>query len=225
MSRWLLSLFLFTLPALSMDLASLSNREAGNGLREALTQGVGKAVGQLSQSDGFLGNPEVKIPLPPSLAKAEKFLRDLGLDRQADQLVTTMNRAAESAVSEAKPILLEGLKKMTLADAKAILSGPDDSATQYFRKTSGEAIVLKFLPRVKAATERVKLAEDYNRFAGPAAKFGLLDEQEADLDQYITRKAVDGLFLVITQQEKAIRQNPLGQASQLLKKVFGAAAK
>jgi hypothetical protein len=144
---------------------------------------------------------------------------------QADQLVTTMNRAAESAVTEAGPILLDGVKKMTLQDAKVILSGPDDAATQYFRKTSGEAIVQKFLPKVKTATAKVKLADDYNRFAGPAAQLGLIDRQEADLDQYVTRKAVDGLFLVIAQQEKAIRADPVGQASKLLQKVFGAVAK
>ena len=136
-----------------------------------------------------------------------------------------MNRAAESAVAEAKPILLDGVKKMTLADAKAILAGPEDSATQYLRKTSGEAIVEKFLPKVKAATGRVKLAEDYNRFAKPAAQFGLIDAGEADLDQYVTRKAVDGLFLMIAQQEKAIRADPVGQASKLLQKVFGSLLK
>jgi hypothetical protein len=133
-----------------------------------------------------------------------------------------MNRAAESAVEEAKPILLDGVKKMTLNDAKAILTGPEDNATQYFRKTSGEAIIQKFLPKVQAATARVKLAEDYNRFAEPAAQFGLIDAQDANLDQYVTRKAVDGLFLMIAEQEKAIRADPVGQASKLLQKVFGA---
>jgi hypothetical protein len=133
-----------------------------------------------------------------------------------------MNRAAESAVVEAKPILLDSIKKMTLSDAKAILTGPDDSLTRYFRKSSEEAIVAKFLPRVKAATARVKLADDYNRFAGPAAQFGLIEERDADLDRYITRKAVDGLFLMIAKQEKAIRADPLGQSSRLLQKVFGA---
>lgn len=204
------------------DLSSLTDKEVGKGLKEALVQGVGKAVGQLSVADGFLGNPKVKIPLPPSIAKAEKLLRDFGMGDYADQLVTTMNRAAESAVTEAKPILLDGVKKMTLADAKAILTGPEDSATQYFRKTSGEAIVQKFLPKVKAATAKVKLAEHYNRLARPAAQFGLIDKKDADLDQYVTQKAVDGLFMVIAEQEKAIRADPVGQASKLLQKVFGA---
>jgi len=221
MHRFLMCLCLLATPMFSSDLSALSDREVGKGLKEALVQGVGKAVSQLSVADGFLGNPEVKIPLPPSMERAEKVLRDIGMGKYADRLVTTMNRAAESAVTEAKPILLDGVKKMTLADAKAILTGPEDSATQFFRKTSGEAIIEKFLPKVKAATGRVKLAEDFKRFAKPAAQFGLLDKQDADLDQYVTRKAVDGLFLMIAQQEKAIRADPVGQASKLLRKVFG----
>jgi hypothetical protein len=225
MHRTLMCICLLAAPLCASDLSALTDREVGNGLKEALVQGVGKAVSQLSATDGFLGNPHVKIPIPPSMEKAENVLRDVGMGKYADQLVTTMNRAAESAVVEAKPILLEGVKKMTLADAKAILSGPEDSATQYFRKTSAEAIVQKFLPKVKAATNRVKLAEDYNRFAAPAAQFGLIDKQDADLDQYVTRKAVDGLFLMIAQQEKAIRADPVGQTSKLLRKVFGSLLK
>lgn len=221
MLRWFMCLCLLASSAVASDLSSLTDKEVGKGLKEALVQGVGKAVGQLSVVDGFLGNAEVKIPLPPVLEKAEKVMRDLGMGKYADRLVTTMNRAAESAVVEAKPILLDGVKKMTLADAKGILTGPEDSATQYFRKTSGEAIVEKFLPKVKAATGRVKLAEDYNRFAKPAAQFGLIDKQDADLDQYVTRKAVDGLFLMIAKQEKAIRADPVGQSSKILQKVFG----
>jgi hypothetical protein len=222
MMRFLACLLLPMASAFATDLASLTHNEAGKGLREALVQGVGQAVGSLSAADGFLGNPEVKIPLPPALEKVERTLRRLGMGRHADELVTTMNRAAESAVVEAKPILLDSIKRMTLADAKAILSGPDDGATRYFRKSSGDAIVKKFLPKVKAATARVKLAEDYNRFAGPAAEFGLLDARAADLDQYIAQKAVDGLFLMIAKKEKAIRADPLGQSSRLLQKVFGA---
>ena len=222
MPNVLACLLLLALPGFAQDLAALSNKEVGKGLREALVQGVGNAVGSLAAADGFLGNPDVKIPLPPALEKVEKTLRRFGMGRQADELVTTMNRAAESAVAEAKPILLEGIKKMTLDDAKSILTGPEDSATRYFRKTSGDAILKKFLPKVKAATARVKLAEDYNRFAAPAAQFGLLDGKDADLDQYIASKAVDGLFLMIARQEKAIRADPIGQSSKLLQKVFGA---
>jgi hypothetical protein len=221
MLRWLMCLCLAVVPVFSSGLDTLTEQEAGGGLREALTQGVGKAVGQLSLKDGFFGSGKVKIPLPPTLEKAAGTMRKMGMGKDADRLVKTMNRAAESAVVEAKPILLEGVKKMTLSDAKTILKGPDDSATQYFRKTCGEDIAQKFLPKVKEATQRVKLAGDYNRFAGPASKLGLIDKQDADLDSYVTRKAVDGLFYMIAQEEKAIRADPVGQTSKLLKKVFG----
>jgi len=222
MFRPLLCICLCAAPLVSGDLAGISNQEAGKGLQQALVQGIGSAVGKLSAKDGFLGNARVKIPLPPTLEKSEKMLRTLGMGKYADELVTTMNQAAESAVAEAKPILLDGLKKMTLKDAKAILTGPQDSATQYFRKTSGEAIAQRFLPKVKEATAKVKLTEAYDRFAGPAAQFGLMDKQDADLDQYVASKATDGLFLMIADEEKAIRADPMGQASSLLKKVFGA---
>ncbi len=207
---------------MGQDLASLSQGTAARGLKEALAKGADVAVARLSAQDGFLGNPKVRIPLPPALQKAEKLMRRLGLGEPADQLVTTLNRAAESAVVEAKPILVDALKKMTLADAKAILTGPEDAATQYFRKTAGEAIATRFKPKVSAATRKVKLAEDYDRVTGRAAQLGLVDQKEASLDDYVTRKAVDGLFVVMAEQEKAIRADPMGQASSLLKTVFGA---
>jgi len=222
MHRLFLLPALVLMPALAGDLSRLSEGETGRGLKEALVQGADAAVGKLAVNDGFLGNPRVKIPLPPALAKVEGLLRSVGLRKPADELVTTLNRAAESAVAEAKPILLESIKQMTLADAKAILTGPEDSATQFFRKHSGEAIALKFKPKVAAATQRVKLASRYDKVAGKAAMLGLIEERDANLDDYVTRKAVDGLFLMIAEQEKAIRQDPLGQASGLLRKVFGA---
>ncbi|MBP1627477.1 MAG: hypothetical protein H6Q00_1952 [Holophagaceae bacterium] len=222
MRRLLLLSALVLVPAWAGDLSSLTEGEADRGLKEALVQGAEAAVGKLSAVDGFMGNPKVRIPLPPTLAKVEGLLRTVGLQKPADELVTTMNRAAESAVVEAKPILLESIKKMTLADAKAILTGPDDSATQYFRKTGGEAIALKFKPKVAVATQKVKLAKRYDKVAGKAARFGLIEKGDANLDDYVTRKAVDGLFLMMAEQEKAIRKDPMGQASSLLRKVFGA---
>jgi hypothetical protein len=218
MFRSLLCLVLLAAPLVPAD---LSGQEVGKGLKEALVQGVGSAVGKLSATDGFLGDPRVRIPLPPPLEKAGAMLRRVGLGEYADQLETTLNRAAESAVAEAKPILLDSLKKMTLADAKGILAGPADGATQYFRRTSGDAIQKKFLPKVKAATAKVKLAEDYDKFATPAAQLGLIGREDADLDGYVARKATDGLFLMVADEEKAIRADPLGQASSLLRKVFG----
>nr|WP_320131472.1 DUF4197 domain-containing protein [uncultured Holophaga sp.] len=222
MKRLLIFLALSLLPAWAGDLASLTQAEAGKGLREALADGAQAAVGQLSARDGFLGDKRVRIPLPPKLAKAEKLLRRVGLRKPADELVTTLNRAAEDAVVEAKPILLEGIRKMTLQDAKAILTGPEDSATQYFRRSTGESIAQKFKPRVAQSTRKVELAQSYQKVAGKAAALGLLDSEDADLDDYVTRKAVDGLFLMMAEQEKAIRKDPIGQVSPLVRKVFGA---
>jgi hypothetical protein len=207
------------------DLSSLSGKDATSGLKEALTRGAEFAVAQLGKPDGFLGNAKVKIPLPQSLQKVEGMARKLGLAKQADELVDTMNRAAESAVVEAKPLLVDAVKKMSIKDAKGILGGPEDSATQYFRTATSAQLAQKFLPIVKKATVRVQLAEKYNAFAGKAAKLKLIDEKDADLDNYVTQKAIDGLFLMVAEQEKQIRQDPVGTGSNLLKKVFSVLGK
>jgi hypothetical protein len=160
--------------------------------------------------------------LPESARAAEKMMRTFGMKEQADELIETMNRAAEAAVVEAQPILIEAVKKMNFSDAHGILAGGDSAATEYFRRTTSETIAARFLPIVKKATANVNLAGQYNKYAGQAAKFGLLDEKDADLDSYVTQKALDGLFLMIAEQEKAIRKDPVGTGSSLLKKVFGA---
>ena len=149
-------------------------------------------------------------------------MRTLGMKKQADELIETMNRAAEMAVVEAKPILSGAVKNMGFDDARGILTGGDQAATEYFRRTTSNDIAAKFLPIVKKATAKVGLAAQYNQFAGQAAKLGLLDEKDADLDTYVTHKAMDGLFLMIAEEEKKLRANPVGAGSDLLKKVFGA---
>lgn len=208
--------------ALAAGLADLSSGEAASGLKEALASGADFAVSSLGRDNGFLGNARVKIPLPDSLRTAEKAMRTFGMGKYADELVNTMNHAAEKAVVEAKPILLDSIRKMTVQDAKGILTGGDDSVTQFFKRTSSEQLSQKFLPVVKESTRKVKLADKYNKFAGKAASAGLIDEKDADLDSYVTDKAMDGLFLMIAEKEKEIRRNPLGAGSALLKKVFGA---
>lgn len=213
---------LFAPAIASADLASLTNKDATSGLKLALTRGAEFAVNQLGKPDGFLGNAQVKIPLPQSLQKVDKLARKFGLSKPADELVETMNHAAEAAVVEAKPLLVNAVKKMTLTDAKDILTGPDDAATQYFRKTSSEQLALKFLPIVKKSTAKLKLADKYNQYAAKASQFGLLEEKDANLDNYVTQKAIDGLFVMVAEQEKQIRDNPLETGSKLLSKVFGA---
>ena len=203
-------------------LDAISAGDASAGVKEALAKGADYAVASLGKDGGFLGNSKVKIPLPGYLQKAESGLRMFGMGKQADQLVETMNHAAENAVAEAKPILTDSIKKMSVQDAKGILTGGEDSVTQYFKRTSTEQLTTKFMPIVQASTKKLQLAEQYNSFAGKAASAGLVDKKDADLDGYVTQKAMDGLFLMIAEEEKKLRSNPVGAGSDLLKKVFGA---
>ena len=205
--------------------SNLSNDEASGGLKEALTQGVGKAVSTLGAADGFFGNKEVKIPLPKSLKKIEKGMKLMGMGKQSDELILKMNRAAEAAVPEAKALLVSTIKQMTLADAKAILTGSQDAATQYFKKTTSTQMSEKFLPIVQKATENVQLAASYNKYADMGSKFGVVKKEDANIEQYVTNKALDGVYFMIAKEEAAIRKDPLGQASSLIKKVFGSVAK
>jgi hypothetical protein len=206
----------------ALSLADISGKDASGGLKEALTQGAGKAVDVLGRQDGFLGNPKVKIPLPESVQKVAGMMRGLGMGKQADELVTAMNRAAEAAVPQAKVLLVNSIRQMTVEDAKGILSGGQDSATQYFRRTTSGPLAEKFKPVVHNAIAKVKLAEKYDQFAGKAAKFGLVREQDTHLENYVTQKTLDGLYLMIADEEKAIRNDPAGAAGNLAKKVFGA---
>jgi hypothetical protein len=227
MPRYLSILLIAAVASLTVNvhaagLTNISNTEASNGLKEALIQGAGKAVSKLGAVDGFLGNPQVKIPLPDSLKKAEKTMRMFGMGKQADELVLKMNRAAEAAVPEAKALLVDSVKQMSVADAKAILTGGNDSATQYFKKTTSLPMAEKFLPIVKKATEDVELAQQYNKFAQTGMKYGLVKKEQANIEEYVTQKTLDGVYLMMAAEERAIRENPMGQASNLLKKVFGA---
>lgn len=219
---WVLGALAFCAQVSALGLSELSNKDTALGLKEALARGVDVAVGQLGKANGFMGDSRVKIPLPESARSAEKMMRTLGMKKQADELIETMNRAAEMAVVEAKPILSNAVKSMGFDDARGILTGGDDAATQYFKRTTSDAIAAKFLPIVKKSTAKVNLAGQYNQYAGKAAKLGLLDKNDADLDTYVTHKAMDGLFLMIAEQEKAIRKDPISTGSSLLKKVFGA---
>ena len=219
---WLAGLLALGTPAMAAGLDALSSGDTASGLKEALTRGAEIAVGQLGQKNGFLGNKRVRIPLPEPLQSAEKAMRAFGMKKQAEELVETMNRAAEMAVVEAKPILVNAVKTMGFDDARGILTGGDDAATKYFKRTTSYAIAAKFLPIVKQATAKVGLAGQYNQYAGQASKLGLIDKKNADLDSYVTNKAMDGLFLMIADQEKAIRKDPVGTGSAMIKKVFGA---
>jgi len=208
--------------AASAGLKDFTNQESATALREALVVGAKRAVETLGKPNGYLGDPSVKIPLPPKFTRVERALRTVGMGKQVDNLVTTMNRAAEAAVPEATSLLVDAARKMSIQDAKDILSGGDDAATQYFKRTTSDKLSERFLPIVKRATAQVKVAESYNKFAGSAASFGLIDKKNADLDGYITQKALDGLFVKMADEEKAIRKDPVRAGTDIVKRVFGA---
>jgi len=201
---------------------SLTNQDAGSGLKAALEKGSGAAVDLLGKTDGFFGNSAVKIPLPDSLKKYEKLMHSVGMGKYADELVLTMNRAAEAAVPEAKKLFVDSIKKMTVQDAKGILTGGPTSGTEYFKRTTSEQLRAKFLPIVKQSTAKVKLAEKYNQYAQKGAQFGLVKKDQANLDDYVTQKSLDGLYYMVGEEEKKIRQNPVQAGSDIIKKVFGA---
>jgi len=208
--------------AAAAQLDNLTNQDAVSGLKAALEKGAGVAVDLLGKTDGFLGNNAVKIPLPDSLKKYENLMRRVGMGKYADELILTMNRAAEAAVPEAKKLFVDSIRKMSVQDAKGILTGGQASGTDYFKRTTADPLRAKFLPIVKKATARVKLAEKYNQYAQKGVQFGLVKKEQANLDDYVTQKALDGLFFMVAEEEKKIRQDPVKAGSDIIRKVFGA---
>ena len=214
-------------PAASVLNTALSNDEITGGLKDALGKGVERAVGALGKEDGFLKDAGVKIPMPATLKKVEKSLRTLGQEKLADEFITTMNRAAEQAVPEAAGVLGEAVKQMSLADAKSILTSTNNAATAYFRRTGETNLHQRFLPIVRKATEQAGVTSAYKKMVEKASFGGfsagsLLGGDVTDVDGYVTRKALDGLFLKIGEEERRIRENPVARSTDLLQKVFGA---
>ena len=205
--------------------ATLSNIDARAALRAALERGATAAVAQLGRTDGFLANPLVHIPLPDTLQRAAKLLRATGQGKRIDELEVAMNRAAEAAVPQAQTLLIDSVKSMTVDDAAQILRGSDTAVTEFFAGRTREPLSATFLPIVSAATEQVSLARKYNAVASRASRFGLLSAENANLQQYVTGKALDGLYKMIGEEEKKIRQDPVGTGQAILEKVFGALKK
>ena len=212
----------FARSALSLDLSQLTNQDAARGIKGALTSGATAAISKLGAPGGFLNDPKVRIPLPPALDEIAKGMRFLGRGKDADELVAAMNRAAEQAVPQAMGLIVNAVKSMSIDDAKKILTGGDESATQFFRDKTAAPLALQFTPIVKRATDRVGLAQKYNQFAAQGAKLGLVKGDEASIEQYVTHKALDGLFLMIGEEERAIRKDPVAAGSAIVSKVFGA---
>ncbi len=206
----------------SGSLQALSESDMAAALRQALEQGVDHAVKQLGRPGGFLDDSRVRIPMPEKLQWVETTLRRLGQDRLADEFVASMNSAAEQAVPEVVDVFGAAIRGMSLADARAILQGPDDAATRYFRRTSSDALMARMRPIVEQATGRAGVTSAYKSMMRRAGGLGsLLGSDGTDLDGYVTRKTLDGLFLMIAEQEKRIRENPVERSTALLRKVFG----
>src|SRR4051812_9431241 len=203
------------------QLEGVTRADATAALKAALEKGSVAAVANLGRIDGFLGNPQVRIPLPESAQRAEKLMRRVGMGHYADELVVTMNRAAEAAVPEAKALFVQSLKKMTVQDAKGILTGGETAGTEYFRRTTRADMHQRFLPIVRKATARVDLAQKYEQYADKAVAVGMLAKEDADLDEYVTQKALDGLYLMVAEEEKKIRKDPVSAGSAIVRKVFG----
>jgi hypothetical protein len=201
--------------------AGLTESDAALGVRAALERGATAAVALLGRNGGFLNNPKVRIPLPGILDDAAQLLRMTGQQQRVDELVTAMNRAAEMAVPQAKNLLVNAVKAMSVEDGRQILVGGDDSVTRFFATKTRAPLSQTFLPIVTRATEKVALANKYNAVAGKAAGFGLLKKDDANIEQYVTAKALDGLYLVIGEEERKIRRDPVGTGSAILSKVFG----
>lgn len=203
--------------------ARLSDLQITNGLKAALDKGVRSAIKDLGRRDGFLGNSRVKIPLPDSLRRIESTMRFMGQGKRVDEFVVAMNRAAEKAVPEAVDIFVDSLKQMTFNDARTILfSGQEDSATQFFRRTSEERLREKFRPIVVEFTEKVGVTQQYKTIMSRYGRFGAIVGQDAtDIDEYVTQKALDGLFLLIADEEKKIRKDPISRTTSILRTVFG----
>ncbi len=207
--------------ALALTLGDLTDAEASDGLKTALEKGALAAVSLLGRKDGFLGNDKVRIPLPGFLEDASRLLKTFGQGKRVDELLTAMNRAAETAVPMAKDLLVGAVKSMSVTDAKKILTGGDTSVTDFFAGKTRAPLGLQFLPVVTKATEKVDLASKYNRVASKAASMGLVGKDEAKIENYVTGKTLDGLYLMIGEEEKKIRRDPVGTGSAILKKVFG----
>jgi hypothetical protein len=199
----------------------LTTAEVGNGLKEALINGISKGSDVVSQLDGYFKNPEIKIPFPPEVKKVETTLRDIGLGSEVDKFVMTLNRGAEDAAKEAKPIFITAIKSMTIQDAWAILKGEENAATEYLKKTTSAQLKEKFKPVIQTSLDKVSATKYYGDLVNTYNKIPLVTKVNPDLNDYATDKAIEGLFLMIAKEEKNIRQDPIARTTDLLKRVFG----
>ncbi len=209
----------------SMGSESLTTAEVGEGLKEALIKGISNGADLASAVDGYFKNPEIKIPFPPEVQKVEQKLRQVGLGSEVDKFVMTLNRGAEDAAKEAKPIFIAAIRQLTIQDAWSILNGADNAATDYLKRTTSALLKEKFKPVIANSLQKVNATKYYGDIVTAYNKLPFTEDVNPNLDDYATDKAIDGLFLMIAREEKTIREDPVARTTELLKKVFGAQKK
>ncbi|MBD3634000.1 MAG: DUF4197 domain-containing protein [Methylophaga sp.] len=210
------------LPGEQNSATTLDSSTMVSGLKEALSVGSKRAIETVSQTDGYLGNPQIRIPLPPQVEKVGSLMRQVGMSDLADEFQTSMNRAAEEAAPEATSIMVDAIKNMTIEDARNILNGPDNAATQYFREQTSGRLTELFKPSIENSLDQVGSTRYYNQLSDRVASVPVVGEQlNVDLPDYVTQKALDGLFTMLALEEKKIRENPAARTTELLKTVFG----
>jgi hypothetical protein len=200
----------------------LTSAEVGEGLKEALIKGISTGSDLASRVDGYFKNPEIKIPFPPEVKKVEDKLRQLGFNNDVDRFILTLNRGAEEAAKEAKPIFITAIKSMTIQDAWGILKGEQDAATQYLKRTTSLALKEKFKPVIQNALNKVNATKYYGDIVNTYNQIPFVQDVNPDLNEYATEKAMEGLFIMIAKEEKNIRENPIARTTELLKRVFRA---
>lgn len=203
----------------------LTSDQVGEGLKEALIKGISNGSDMASQLDGYFRNPEIKIPFPPEVKKVEDKLRQLGLGNKVDEFVMTLNRGAEDAAKEAKPIFISAIRQMTIEDAWGILKGDQNAATNYLKRTTSAQLKEKFSPVIQSSLDKVSATKYYGDVTNTYNKIPFVEKVNPDLNSYATDKAIEGLFTMIAKEEKNIRENPAARTTELLKKVFGQVTK
>jgi hypothetical protein len=199
----------------------LTEKDAADGIKEALVNGTGESVKQVSVLNGYWGNPEIKIPFPAEAKEMESKLRTIGMGKKVDEFNESMNRAAERAASEAKSIFLTAIKEMTVRDAVNIVKGTDNAATMYLKNNTSPQLIDKFQPIIKTSLDNVNATRYWSDLITIYNKIPMVKKMNPDLPQYVTQKAIDGLFIMIAKEELKIRKDPVARTSELLKKVFG----
>lgn len=199
-----------------------STEEVAEGLKEALSNGASKGSDLVSKVDGYFKNAEIKIPFPPEVQQVETKLRQIGMGAKVDEFILALNRGAEDAATQAKPIFVSAIKQMTIQDAWSILKGDVDAATQYLKRTTTSQLTDTFKPIVRNSLDKVNATKYYTDLVTAYNRIPLVQKVNPNLDEYATEKAIGGLFIMVAKEEKNIRQNPGARTSALLKKVFSA---